>query len=402
MSSDHIISWHQDAVLTDSSGSSIAAHAAKPHANCDPLTPISSLPSYIAGISSGHLPLMGHFDGERPSVIGDFLTQTGGSTGQPKIIQRSSESWLCSFHYMHEHYAIDPNARVAALGYLNHSLALYAALEALHLGADFHALCGLSPAQCAKAMQERGITHLYATPTQLRLLASTPIPTVNYVFVGGGMMDVPNKTHVTQVFPNAEIIEFYGSAETSFITLSDKYTPTGSVGKPFLDVRIEIRNERKELCAPNLVGDVWVKTPLLFNQYLFTSSNVTQKNGDYICVGEKGSLDKSGYLFIKGRTDRAVNIADQIVYLDQIETTLQSIPNLENIALFAKPDALRGNIIHAVIQSESITLKDIASVLPRAIQPRSLVTVSKWPLLPSGKTNYKALEHLIKGTSDDN
>ena len=33
---------------------------------------------------------------------------------------------------------------------------------------------------------------------------------------------------------------FYGSSETSFITISDEFTPVGSVGKAFPNVKIKV------------------------------------------------------------------------------------------------------------------------------------------------------------------
>ena len=65
---------------------------------------------------------------------------------------------------------IGPGARIAVLGRLIHSLSLYGAIEGLHLGAEVHLLDSLRPDRQRKALALRRITHLYATPAQLRLL----------------------------------------------------------------------------------------------------------------------------------------------------------------------------------------------------------------------------------------
>jgi len=396
MTQKPIISWHPQAILTDQQGNRIAA-CTKAMQTCDPTDPIAALPAYIAAIATGDLPVMGAFDGHRPkNSVGDFLTQTGGSTGAPKTILRSSESWIRSFDHMAQHFGIGHGANVAALGHLNHSLALYAGLEALHQGANFHALGGLPPHHFATELSDRAITHLYATPTQLRLMPMATLPSVKAVLVGGGMMDATNMRHTQTLFPNAQITEFYGAAETSFITLTDATTPQGSVGRAFPDVHISIRNGAGASCQTGEIGQVWVQTPLAFKSYL----PETPQNQTALHVGEMGYLDQKGYLFLAGRSDRAVTIADQTVYLDQLETILAQTHKLQNIALFARPDALRGYTLHAVIQSDAITLSELATELPRHIQPRSLIQVTDWPLLPSGKTDYKALEQIVKGTQN--
>ena len=114
-----------------------------------------------------------------------------------------------------------------------------------------------------------------------------------------------------------------------------------------------------------------------------------------------GTLNKDGYLFLSGRSDRAVTIADQTVYLDQVEAKIMQSIAQQNIAVFAIKNKLRGYTLHAIAQSPDISLNDITANLSRQIQPRTLTHVADWPLLPSGKTDYKTLEGFLKGIHDD-
>ena len=75
-------------------------------------------------------------------------------------------------------FGIGPGSRVAVLGALSHSLALYAAIEALHLGADLHLLVGCSPSRQCREMRARGVQVLYATPVQLRMLTEANVEKV--------------------------------------------------------------------------------------------------------------------------------------------------------------------------------------------------------------------------------
>ena len=128
MQTQQFISWHSDAVLIDRTGARLTAQMASQidtrSGDCNPQQPLNALPAFINGIAKGHTPFMGQLNHNRPNLHGDFLTETGGSTGRPKVILRSSESWLLSFAHMARTYQVNPTAQVAALGHLNHSLAL--------------------------------------------------------------------------------------------------------------------------------------------------------------------------------------------------------------------------------------------------------------------------------------
>ena len=81
--------------------------------------------------------------GPQPQGVGVFETLTSGSSGSPRRILRSMESWTRSFAVNSGLFGIGPGCRVAVLGDLVHSLALYGALEAVHLGAGVQLLAGV-------------------------------------------------------------------------------------------------------------------------------------------------------------------------------------------------------------------------------------------------------------------
>ncbi|MCP5085787.1 MAG: long-chain fatty acid--CoA ligase [Rhodobacteraceae bacterium] len=396
--------WHKDAVLIGPDGAQVGfatAQAATAKPASDPTDPTQALPEFFAGIKSGHPPLIGTANApEVTASADDFLTLTGGTTGTPKIIRRASSSWLHSIRVMQEVLNITPAAKVATLGDLSHSLALYASVEALVCGAQCHVLGGSAPHSSAREIHRRGISHLYATPTQLRLLSGAAILSVMHVVIGGGVLDTNTNNHLKALFPSAKIRRFYGAAETSFVTLADETFPLTSVGAPFPGVQIDIRDTRGTSLPPGSEGLIWVKSPMLFAGYVSGDSKHTMRKGDWLCVGELGNLDHSGNLTVKGRVERVVNVADQLVYLDQVETLLRTHNSVNFAAVLAQPDDLRGTVLLAVFDTSETELASIRShinsTLPPPCRPRELYTIDNWPMLPSGKTDYKELERRIR------
>ncbi len=337
-------------------------------------------------------------DGPQPQLDAlkpaEFATLTGGTSGQPKIIARSQVSWITSFQTNAAHLTYTTQDRIAVLGALSHSLALYGVLEGLHLGMNVHALSPLKPTAQHAALRANACTILYATPTQLRLLpADSPLEQIRFILCGGGMLTGPIRAHIAALAPNAAVHEFYGSAETSFITLGDTATPAGSVGRAYPDVEIEVRN-----ADTTETGLIWVRSPYLFDRYIKGSSPHTQRDGDWLTVGEYGRLDADGYLYLRGRAGRVINIADTAIFPEELEAQISTLPDMPDACILARKDARRGYVLVAVLEGAQdphlraillAHLKDKSLVIPRAVE-----FLQEFPRLPSGKIDLKTIATL--------
>ena len=314
-----------------------------------------------------------------------FETLTSGSTGQPRRIMRTQASWTASFA-VNSRFGIGPAARVAILGRLVHSLSLYGAVEGLHLGAEVHLLDSLRPDRQRKAVISRRISHLYATPAQLRLMvaAADPCPDLQVILVGGSKLDAGLGTALQAMAPAVQIKEFYGAGETSFITMADADTPKGSVGRAYPGVEI----------ALDPGGEVWVKSPYLFRGYVGDPGGARWRDG-WLSVGEIGRME-TGYLYLHGRAGRMVTVADQNVFPEEIEAMMQALPGIDRVAVLSVPDPLRGHVLVALAQGDPACEAEILAAARAGLgplrAPKALVWQTDWPILPSGKTDLRALE----------
>ncbi|QDC10535.1 long-chain fatty acid--CoA ligase [Oceanicola sp. D3] len=313
----------------------------------------------------------------QPQPVPAFETLTGGTTGRPRHIRRTQASWIASFEINRAAWSLGPNARVATLGSLAHSLTLYGALEALHCGAEAHLLHGLRPDRQQAALVARAITLLWATPSQIRLLTGPPAPSVTRLLIGGGVLDAASEAKARALFPEAQLYSFYGAAETSFITID---------GAPYPGVTLDIRNP-----GPDGAGEVWVRSPYLFEGYGSTPDPQRDASG-FTTVGERGHLT-NGLLSIVGRADRAVRIAEQTVQLEAVEAALLALPGVTEAAVIAQPDAKRGNRLVAAYSGTVAPEALALTALPPLARPRSLTQIAPedWPRRASGKTDLAAI-----------
>lgn len=329
-------------------------------------------------------------DGKSPISLSTETAQwiysrSSGSTGSQKIIRRSIDSWRKSFEVNKGLFGIGPQDRYATLGDLGHSISLYAAMEALHLGASFSLLAGAPLTEQIRGLSRA--TLLYATPAQLRILQSrtAQLPALRLILCGGGKLDQTLRSGLAELAPNADVREFFGASETSFITLSDGSTPEGSVGKAYPGVTVDIRG-----------GELWLKSPYLFDGYDGQGDGAIW-DGDFLSIGEMAEVDASGYLTLLGRKDRMFTIADQNVYPEAIEAALQNDPLVRHAAVLARPDDLRGHHLIVVVEG-AVSDETVGNVRKRfgaLAVPKQVLEIDEMPLLPAGKPDLMALSRWV-------
>lgn len=336
----------------------------------------------------------------------EFCAMSGGTTGAPKVIQRRCASWIATFQLHARQFAQQTPLRYATLGDLQHSLTLYGAIEALHIGAIYHPLGGVSPRRQLSELQSAGVNVLYATPTQIRLLLNvkrqnTGLEALRHVMLGGGALDQETRAQLKRCAPAAEITEFFGTSEASFICASDRTTPLGSVGRPYPGVALAIRDGQGAPCPSASAGDIWLRSPYVFSKYRSGADPDVIWRDDWLSIGEIGYQDSQGYLYLKGRRARAFQVADQTVYPEVIEAKLSQHTAIEAAVVFACPDAKRGAVIVAVVAAGSGALpKDLQAWashhLPLRARPAKYVLkpLAQWPVLNSGKPDLQALKRL--------
>ena len=298
-----------------------------------------------------------------------FQVLTGGTTGHPKRLLRTHGSWLDSFEVNRKRWDISPDDRYGILGNLSHSIALYASMEALHVGADLHLMSSLRHDRQRGYVDSKRITVLYATPVQLRQMVFTDrvcgpgADSVRLIMVGGSKLDKSLRNACQNMFRSASVVEFYGTSETSFITIADEGAPAGSVGKPYPNVSLRMGVDGVDTSGEGQ-GEILVKSPYMFLGYVldrgvdesmpgrFDPANcrvrkpVTSQDG-YFATGEIGWMGKGGVLHITGRKDRMYTVADVNVFPETIEECLMDAEGVLDACAYPVADEKRGSVTHA-------------------------------------------------------
>ncbi|MCV6596132.1 MAG: fatty acid--CoA ligase family protein [Mangrovicoccus sp.] len=328
-----------------------------------------------------------------------LITRSGGSTGQPRRILRNQASWAASFDVMAKLYDLSPADRYGILGDLSHSLSFYALAEGLHLGADVHLSLAPRPAAMAQLLSGAEITVLYATPTQLRALdmalpAGQSFPSVRALFAGGGPFDGAAGRAVLARFPKAQPVLFYGSSETSFLTIGPPREDGSADAFPGADLVVQAPDGQR--------GLLWAGGPYLAHAYGKGDPGPAPRRDAQgrIALGDEAMRLPQGRLRLFGRGSAMITIADRNVFPAAVEDWLLAQPGIGHAAVLPRLDALRGHRLEAAICWDGGDLSRLRADLRRDLgqhaTPSRILELPDWPLLPSGKTDLAQLRRALE------
>jgi long-chain acyl-CoA synthetase len=310
-----------------------------------------------------------------------YLPTTSGSSGRPKVLARSRDSWRLSFA------ALGPvPGPVLVPGPLSASLYLFGALHALWCGAEPWLRPRLRTADARVAATVHVVPALLTA--LLDDLERSPGPTaLRTVVVGGAHLPAGERARAARLLPDAELVEYYGSAEHSLIAVRRG----GSELRPVPGVELDVRD-----------GVAWVRSPLSFAGYL--RDGALEPAAEWTTVGDRVETSASGGLAVLGRDSATISCGGRLVSAEEVEAVLREVAGVDDVLVTGVPHARLGALVTAVVEAGSPPpLRALRAAARAGLEPgkrprRWLVT----PALPrtaSGKpARARIAEQLAAGT----
>jgi len=219
-----------------------------------------------------------------------------------------------------------------------------------------------------------------------------------------------------------DIYEGYGTTETSPVAsfnLPDVLLPgdwsiqkgnkIGTVGLPLPGTAFKIVDpETLAELPPGEAGLILIGGPQVMKGYLKnekkTQEVILERDGiRWYKTGDKGFLDKDGFLTILDRYSRFAKIGGEMISLGVVEEEVYRILNNKEIELaaVALPDERKGEqvvlLVAGPIDPEIIKPKLIENKLNPIIIPETILGVESIPKLGSGKTDFTKAKELARG-----
>ncbi|MEJ6781504.1 AMP-binding protein [Aminobacter sp. Piv2-1] len=190
----------------------------------------------------------------------------------------------------------------------------------------------------------------------------------------------------------AEIVEGYGLTEAAPVVAVNTATHNrdGTVGRLLPGIRMRL--EPVEGVSEG--GQLWLTGPNMMMGYMTADRpGELQPLDGWHDTGDIVSVDREGFLTIRGRAKRFAKIAGEMVSLGAVEMLVQSLWPEEHHAAVAVPDKRKGERIVLVTtagnaDAETLRLYGKQAGVADLMVPHDIVKVGELPVLGSGKTDY--------------
>ena len=198
------------------------------------------------------------------------------------------------------------------------------------------------------------VTSLWAVPAIVHLLTehrSSPTAAFALQFVRTSAAPLSQRVqHAAAQRYGATIVQEYGSAEGSSMIGTPEGTPVGSIGKPYPGVAVRLVDAQGNDVPDGSIGELIVQSPGLMEGYLDDpeAEAETLREG-WLWTGDLASRDAAGFYFLVGRRTLRINVGGFKVAPEEVEMVLMQHPAVREVAVLGMPDAIRGEVVRAVI-----------------------------------------------------
>ncbi len=300
----------------------------------------------------------------------DFAVATSGTTGKPKIYFRRKESWTDFFDQQNRLFNISENSRIFIHGSLAFTGNLAMAFQAEYTHSLLYISNTLRADRWVEEILENRIDTIYMIPDKLVHLAKQnhSLPQIKTIIAGSQFISREHFELLHTVFPQAKIILYYGTSETSYISykiLTENFEDLLCMGTVFDGVEVKI----------SLAGTILVK-----------SRGCVEGITGYYDTGDTGFI-REGKLYLTGRIDDQINIRGEKINKSRIEQCLLSIQEIEECAVTVTEKKGRQTVT-AHIAGKNLPARieqGIFDGIPEVFIPAEYVRYETLPRNESGK-----------------
>ncbi|MBO0908334.1 acyl-CoA synthetase [Arthrobacter sunyaminii] len=260
----------------------------------------------------------------------------------------------------------------------------------------------VEPEAIFSAIQDRGVTSMFAVPSILdalahhRLFSTTDLSSLRNIVVGGA--PVPERILRSWAARDVAVQQGYGLTETAPMVLKlngqEGIGKAGSAGKPQFLVDVRLVAPGGEPARPGEIGEIQTVGPNVIHEYWQRPDATAAAFTDgWFCTGDAAERDEEGYYWIRDRYKDMYVSGGENVYPAEVETALLNVPGVAEAAVVGVPDDQWGEVGKAFvvpdtgfeIRSGEDIREAVAPILSRFKIPKYIEIIDHMPRTSTGK-----------------
>ncbi len=371
-------------------------------------------------INEGYETLLAGASAMPPGVAVDetdtmAIAYTSGTTGQPKGVAVSHRSRVLTILAMATEYGCYASSdRSLCIAPMFHGAGLVFALAPLVTGGSIEIMGRFNPEQTIEALGTGAITNVFMVPTHFNAIFALPEATLaghdfsalRTIISNAAALPQATKVRIVEYFGDGKLFEAYGSTEAGIVCNlppADQLRKERCVGVPFPLTEIKLLGDDGVEVAQGETGEVWTRSPYLFNGYWQRPEETAGALKDGWCsAGDLGCLDEDGYLYIQGRKKDMLISGGINIYPREIEETLVRHAAVAEAAVVGKADDYWGEVAVAFVVaggdgvSEEALIAHCKGELADYKCPKAFHFIDALPSNPSGKILKRVLRERLE------
>lgn len=351
-----------------------------------------------------------------------YVLYTSGSTGMPKGVEGTHRGCLNRAAWMQEAYPFEAGevcCQKTNLGFVDSVYEIFGPLLAGVPSVIIPQEVLRDPEELLQTLARERVTRMVLVPSLLRmLLEHAPrleerVPKLRLWSCSGEVLPTDLVVRFREGFPGARLLNLYGSAEVAAdatwheVTEEDCRAMSVSIGKPISNLQVYLLDEGMNPVPVGVRGQIYVGGAGLARGYWrreeltaerFVGNPFGTEQSRLYRTGDVGRFRANGEIEYLGRVDNQVKLRGMRIELGEIEAVLAEHGGVREavVVLSGEGEQQRltayvkvGNNGDAPRAGE--LRQYVRSKLPEHMVPASYRRLERWPLLPSGKVDRRAV-----------
>jgi len=336
------------------------------------------------------------------------LLYTSGTTGSPKGTLLSHRTYYLQAVTSHLQLGFSEDDVGLSMFPMFHMGGWALPLGFWHTGGTAVILPRADPHLLLEAIERERVTYFYAVPTVFNSLLAVPdferfdLSSLRLIGSGTAPLTAAQVERIMDRFRCRNMVILYGSTEAGPVSVlcpCDVPRKPETVGRPYLDVEVQLVDEQGSEVTPGAVGEIAVRSEFTMQAYWRNpEESARTKRDGWVLTGDLGVYDDEGFLSIVGRRKEVIRSGGESIFPVEIERVLLTHPQIREVGVVGVPDPHWGEAVAVAVvprAGAALTPEDVIEHVRAHLaaykKPRHVCFFTELPRTPASQQVHKPL-----------